>query len=88
MSPDRARPLPATLDQALAQLADELEAVTSGLRDLLARAALFDEAGYAHWQLLTVLNSLGLHAATVAQLRRVIGRHPVDSRATIGGTTR
>jgi len=85
LSPDYPRPVPATLDLALAQLADELEAVTSELRGLLARAALFDEAGYAQWQLLTMLNSLGLHGATVAQLRRIIGRRAVDDRATKGG---
>jgi hypothetical protein len=80
--------VPATLDQALAQLAGELEAVASGLRDVLARPSLFDGAGYARWQLLSVLNSLGLHVGTVAQLRRVIGRCAVDDRAEIGGTTR
>jgi hypothetical protein len=57
------------------------------MHDLLARAALFDGADYARWQLLSVLNSLGLHAATVAQLRRVVGRH-ADGRATIRGTPR
>jgi hypothetical protein len=85
---DHTRPAPATLDLALAQLARELEAVASGLRDLLTHTALFDEAGYAQWQLLTVLNSLGLHGATVAQLRRILGRRPVDDRAIKAGAAR
>ena len=88
MAVDHPQPAPATLTEALAQLGASLNTVASELRELLARSSLFDGADYAHWQLLSVLNSLGLHESTVAQLCRVVGRRAVDVRCEHRGTAR
>jgi hypothetical protein len=65
---------PATLPEALDALAGQLGAVAATLRDLLARGLLFDGFEHVRWQLLTVLNSLGLHEGTVRELRRLVER--------------
>jgi len=65
---------PASLPEVLDALAEQLGSVASMLRDLLSRGLLFDGAEHVRWQLLTVLNSLGLHEGTVRELRRLVDR--------------
>src|SRR5262245_34072705 len=67
-------PAPETLPEALDPFAAQLGAATATLRDLLARGSLFDGFEHIRWQLLTVLNSLGLHEGTVRELRRLVER--------------
>jgi hypothetical protein len=77
------------IGRALDRLAEQLGAIASELRDLLAHETLFGEDfGYVRWQLLTMLTSLGLHEGTARQLRRVIARQAIDSQAVNGDERR